>query len=158
HLLFSDATINYAGLNAGGIDGYSKLQIYPKAGSVGALYDDPPFYIREYHFDSGNLQSLTFAQPPYTNYYQDGQSVSVALSATATAGLPSPVFSATHLPPGLPVNPSTGLISGTISANAYTASPYTSTLTATAGPLVRNRTMAWYISSAISFSFPTTSG
>ena len=38
---------------------------------------------------------------------------------------------ATGLPAGLSINPSTGLISGTIGANAATGSPYTVTVTAT---------------------------
>ncbi|HZV07529.1 MAG TPA: putative Ig domain-containing protein [Gemmataceae bacterium] len=59
----------------------------------------------------------------------DGDSVSLQLLDYANNT--TLTYSASNLPPGLSINSSTGLISGTIASNADTNSPYSVTVTAT---------------------------
>jgi hypothetical protein len=58
----------------------------------------------------------------------DGDSVSLQLFDNSNSTL---TYSASGLPPGLSINSSTGLISGTIASNADANSPYSVTVTAT---------------------------
>ena len=152
--VIGDLTLNYPGLNANGTDGYSKLVVYPKAGSTVVKSAEPRFFIREYHFESANLHTLNFSPPSFQNH-KDGNTVSLTLSATTDLGLPI-TYSATNLPPGLSINPTTGVISGTISNNAYLGSPYQTTVTATAGTFACLRNMPWSVTSGINISFPST--
>ncbi len=57
-------------------------------------------------------------------------------------------YGAQGLPPGLSINTTTGLISGTIAANAYLTSPYTVTVTATKGTASDSQTFAWNVGHA----------
>ncbi len=68
---------------------------------------------------------------PGTQTTSWGASVSVPLTLTNATGNTYNSFSAANLPPGLSINASTGVISGTISTSA--AATYTTTVTAT-GP------------------------
>jgi hypothetical protein len=63
----------------------------------------------------------------------DGDTVSLQLSATDSAGnaLVYSVDNSTPLPPGLSIDPNTGMISGTIASNADVNSPYEVAATAT---------------------------
>jgi large repetitive protein len=62
----------------------------------------------------------------------EGQAVSLAVPATdATGGTLS--YSATGLPPGLGIDPDSGVISGAAAAGAAAGGPYTVTVTATDG-------------------------
>ncbi|MFJ5370354.1 Ig-like domain-containing protein, partial [Bosea sp. CER48] len=55
-------------------------------------------------------------------------------------------YAATGLPPGLTLNPATGVISGTIDRSASLGSPYTVTITATdAGGLSTSRSFTWTV-------------
>jgi uncharacterized protein (TIGR03000 family) len=67
---------------------------------------------------------------PGTQYNFDGDAVNLALSASATNG-DAISYGATGLPPGLSIDASTGVISGTIAAGADAESPYSVTLSAT---------------------------
>jgi hypothetical protein len=59
-----------------------------------------------------------------------GDNVYVSVAASVTDGNPL-TFSATGLPPGLSIDPSTGVISGSIPSNAASANAWTVTITAT---------------------------
>ncbi len=59
-----------------------------------------------------------------------GDTVYVALAATDSAGN-GVNYGAVNLPPGLSIDPLTGLISGTVSGSAHAGSPYAVTVTAT---------------------------
>ena len=61
-----------------------------------------------------------------------GDSVSVPMNAWGQSGQ-TLTYSATGLPPGLSIDSSTGLISGTIANNASVTTPYNVTVTATDG-------------------------
>ena len=49
-------------------------------------------------------------------------------------------YSATGLPPGLSINPSSGLISGTLDSSASVGGPYSVTITADDGPATSQAT------------------
>jgi predicted outer membrane repeat protein len=73
---------------------------------------------------------------------RDGDTVSVAVPASTDADR----FSATGLPPGLGIDPTTGTISGTIGDG--TGSPYTVTLTAYDGTLSTSQEFTWTVHDA----------
>jgi hypothetical protein len=143
--------LNYAGINAPApyLDIFSKLQAYPKAGSIVSILQAPPFYIREYN-GVGGQHTLSFSSPAYL-FNQDGDVVNVSLSASSNLGLPL-TYSASNLPPGLALNPNTGVISGTIAPQDYLAAPYASTVTVSDGTIAQTGTINWYVSSAINIA------
>jgi len=72
----------------------------------------------------------------------EGASVSLPITATDPDGTPL-TFSATGLPPGLSINPTTGVISGTLGYNA--AGSYSVTVTASDGSLSDSETFGWTV-------------
>ena len=54
-------------------------------------------------------------------------------------------YTATNLPPGLAIDPETGLISGTVTAGASTGSPYNARVTVSDGELQDDTTFPWTI-------------
>lgn len=73
----------------------------------------------------------------------EGTTVLLAISASDPDGQ-ALTYSSTGLPPGLSINPATGVIAGTI---AYTAAgPYTVTVTASDGSVSDSETFAWNVS------------
>lgn len=85
---------------------------------------------------AGSSQIFTWAvhavslQSPSDQSNVDGDNVSVQLAAS-DANNATLSYSASGLPPGLSINSSTGLISGTLSSTADTNSPYSVAATAT---------------------------
>ena len=54
-------------------------------------------------------------------------------------------FSATNLPPGLSINPTTGIISGTIASGAAVGSPYNTTITVSDGMVTISTAFLWTV-------------
>jgi large repetitive protein len=82
---------------------------------------------------------------PATQESVEGAAVS-GVTVTATEGNSNPLtFSATNLPSGLTINPTTGVISGTIAAGNSTTSPQTVTVSATDGLNTGTATFTWVI-------------
>ncbi len=73
-----------------------------------------------------------------------GDNVSLQLSATSPGGTMS--YSASGLPDGLSLNSSTGLLSGTVAADAATSTPYTVTVRASDGTSSSSQTFTWTVS------------
>lgn len=71
-----------------------------------------------------------FSSPPGDQSSTEGDVISLQFTAADPDGDPL-TYGATGLPPGLTIDPSTGLVSGTISYSAYTGSAYTVQITAT---------------------------
>jgi len=74
-----------------------------------------------------------------------GDSVSLPINAWDQSGQ-SLTYSATGLPPGLSIDSSSGVISGTIADSASVTTPYNVTVTATDGTDPASTTFAWNIS------------
>ena len=76
------------------------------------------------------------------NFDGDGVSLSFAASYHGSGTLS---YSATGLPPGLGMSSTTGLVSGTITATDDANSPYSVTVTATAGTNTGTQTFSWEV-------------
>jgi hypothetical protein len=74
-----------------------------------------------------------------------GDTVSLGLTASDNMG-DTPGYSATGLPPGLSINPATGMISGLISLTADAGTPYTVTASVTGGGYTATQTFSWAVS------------
>jgi hypothetical protein len=86
---------------------------------------------------------LAFANPgPQSS--ADGTSVNLVLSGH-DADSDSVTYAAAGLPPGLSLNTTTGLISGTLSATADVGSPYNVTVTATDGAHPLTQSFLWTV-------------
>jgi ELWxxDGT repeat protein len=79
---------------------------------------------------------------PGNQFSNEGNTVSLAMTATDTGGDPL-TYSAANLPTGLNIDPATGLISGTVGWQA--AGTYSVTVSATDGQNVGSKTFAWTI-------------
>ena len=75
----------------------------------------------------------------------NGDAVSLQVSATDAENR-TLIYSASGLPPGLSIDAGSGLISGTLATTADTGSPYTTTVTATAGTDSASQSLAWTVS------------
>ncbi|MDX1690325.1 MAG: putative Ig domain-containing protein [Acidimicrobiia bacterium] len=85
---------------------------------------------------------------PGSQFDAEGQAVSVAMTGSDVDG-DSLTWSAAGLPPGLSIDPSTGVVSGTISYDASPSSPYSVVVTATddsPSALATSVTFAWSVS------------
>ncbi|MGL4549796.1 MAG: putative Ig domain-containing protein, partial [Gemmataceae bacterium] len=82
---------------------------------------------------------------------QDAEGASVHLPVSATSpGGGAFAYSATGLPAGLSISPTTGLIAGTIAAGAATAgTPRIVTVTVTQGPFSASRTFEWVVNGRV---------
>ncbi len=92
---------------------------------------------------------------PGTQSSTEGGTPSLSLSASDGLGA-TLIYAATNLPPGLYVNSSTGVISGTVAAGDAANSPYSVTATASDGSYDRSQTFVWNVSSPISITNPGT--
>jgi hypothetical protein len=81
----------------------------------------------------------------------DGDAVSLSFAAHYH-GTGTLSYSATGLPPGLSINTSTGLVSGTLTNTADAGGPYTVTVTATDGTASGGQTFNWNVDSRIVFN------
>jgi hypothetical protein len=97
-----------------------------------------------------NLESAITIDGINTQRTSEGSSVSLSVSATDANSL-SMTFSAAGLPDGVTINPSTGLISGTVAAGAANAGMATEpTIMVTDGTAVASESFSWNVVSPIS--------
>jgi hypothetical protein len=81
---------------------------------------------------------------PGTQTNAEGDSVSLVLSGS-TAGSGTLAYSCSSLPTGLSLNPSTGVISGTIASGAAANGPFFVTVAVTDGTAVVQQAFAWNV-------------
>ena len=147
-----DLTINYAGVNVPVrfADIFSHYQAFTKTGSAITLVNDPPFYFHEYNGTSAFPIPAWF--PPTFLFNSDGDSVTASFAVPgAPAGL---TYSATNLPPGLSINPTTGVVTGTIPLNSHMSDYYHGAVTVAKGLYVRSHNISWSVSSTINIFVP----
>jgi len=89
-------------------------------------------------------QAPTLANPG-DQMNKAGDVVSLAVSGSDVDG-DTVTYSATGLPPGVSMNATTGLISGTLSASSGSSTPYSVTVTASDGTLSASQTFSWFVS------------
>ena len=150
-----DLIVNYQTVNTSFPyqDIFSLYQAFPKSLGSATLLSDPRFYTRQLYGVAFPTWQLSGHPAFFTNL--DGDSVNLANSVTGNPGGPV-TFSATNLPAGLSINPTTGQITGTISTQAYLSSPYETVVAATNGTYTRGRIIHWNIFSGIQISVPNT--
>ncbi len=85
----------------------------------------------------------------------EGDTVSLSISAS-DSGSGTLVYGANGLPPGLSIDPATGVISGTITSGASGLGPFTTTVTATDGTNSDQQTFTWTIGGPIALTNPGT--
>ncbi len=83
----------------------------------------------------------------------EGQAVSLQLQASAPSGV-AVNYSAIGLPPGLAINATTGLISGTPATGDGGPTPYLVLVTAQAGGSRASQVFSWQVSSPVSITTP----
>ena len=76
---------------------------------------------------------------------KEGGAVSIQVQAYGTAGAIL-TYAASALPPGLSINPSTGLISGTLASGSARPQPYLSTVVVSSGNGYQSGTLQWTVS------------
>jgi large repetitive protein len=96
------------------------------------------------HYNGATLTSpITLTKPTdQTNY--EGDSVSLTLRATDSSG-GTLRYAASGLPKGLVLNPTTGVISGTIAAGASANGPYTVVVMAQDGTYSVSQLFTWNV-------------
>ncbi len=78
----------------------------------------------------------------------------VALTLTASDSSRTPNFGAEGLPPGLQINTSTGVVSGTIAVSDALNGPYTVTVFANDGTYSASQVFTWTVNGPISLTLP----
>src|SRR5205823_5954737 len=93
---------------------------------------------------------ITLTQPAnQTN--SEGDTISLSLSAS---GGGTKTYSATGLPTGLKLNPSTGAITGTVGLGASTGGPYSVTVLAQDGTSSTSQTFTWTVTNPVVITVP----
>jgi hypothetical protein len=159
--VIGDLTINYAGLNPAPLqnDFGSAYDAFPKAGQVINYNAAPPFWTRRLNGLILPQLGLFLSSPWAQLFQQAGVPVSAQLYLYTNQPPNTPLtYSATGLPPGLSVNPTTGLFSGVIAPQAYLTNIFNTTFSATTGGVVvqtKSITIQWVVSSGINIDIPS---
>ncbi len=82
----------------------------------------------------------------------EGATVSLTVSATDATSGATMTFAAAGLPQGLSINPSSGVISGTIALGAANSGPYSVTIQVSDGTSASSLNVGWTVNSAISIT------
>ena len=86
---------------------------------------------------------------PGTQNKSEGDSVSLSTGCTPSSGVS---FSATGLPKGLGIDPTTGTIAGTIALGDASSGPYTTIVSASYGSYTASLSFAWNISTPLTWN------
>ncbi len=153
-------------INLRGLLDYAGVSpINPSGVTVGPASDDPSrmdVYVTDRAVDNnvdpnendGKIYEIKLSppagnEPPVISSFGlqssvEGEAIQLQMVAADPNGDPLS-YSATGLPPGLSINPNTGLILGTIDAGASSASPYTVTVHVNDGTVTSNRNIGWTV-------------
>jgi MBG domain (YGX type)/Bacterial Ig-like domain (group 3)/Putative Ig domain/Dockerin type I domain len=146
--VIGNLTINYPRVNAPSVnaDTFSDYVAKPTESASVTLGTAPPFYT----FNLSFLWNLVVSSSMNDN---DGDYVYLSSYITGTPG-GTVTYSATNLPPGLSIDPTTGLISGKILPLSYLNSDYQVAVTAHVGNTSRTATIDWTVYSGIQLFLP----
>ena len=111
-------------------------------GGVNGLAVNGPTWVPGAPFGGGGNQAPAFSTDITDQSDNEGEVVSLDADAT-DADLDSLTYSATNLPDGITINPSTGVISGTLSATS--AGVYSVTVTVSDGSLTDTDPFTWTV-------------
>ena len=89
---------------------------------------------------------------PGTQNSIEGGNVTLGLSASDSTSGVTIFYDATNLPPGLFVDPSTGVISGAVAIGDAAGGPYTTNVSASDGSFTDSTSFTWNVTSPISWS------
>ncbi len=120
--------------------------------TVGLLVSAGPYSVAT-SFTWTISNPITLTNPGNQSTIENG-TVSLALSATDGSG--TPVYAASGLPAGLSINPSTGLISGTVALGDAASGPYSVIVTAEDGTYSSNQSFTWTVTTPITLTAPLT--
>ena len=105
-------------------------------------------------FFTWNVGSPITITAPGDQTSTEGSTVSLSISATDSLSGSTLVYSATGLPAGLAIAPSSGAITGTVGLGAAVNGPYTVTVVAGDGTYSGSQTFTWNVNSPISLTIP----
>jgi hypothetical protein len=99
-----------------------------------------------------NVASGITITPIGTQQNTEGDTVTLNVQATDLVSNARLSYSATGLPTGASINPTTGAITGTIAAGAGNATPYSTTVTVSDGTSSVSQTFTWNVASGIAIA------
>ncbi len=131
------------------------------SGTIASNADtNSPYNVTVTASDGTNTTTQTFLwavgqvslSTPSDQTNSEGDSVSLQLQGTASSG--SLTYNASGLPNGLSLNPTTGLISGTIAAGDAANGPYTVDVAAMNGTVSTSETFTWNVNPVVNLTMP----
>ena len=118
-----------ASLSVDGVTGHSQA-----VGVAEAHNNVPVYYTLAYIQYQGGQSAPSFIGTFPNQIFSEGEVVSIDMSTEFFVGDGSnPIYTAIGLPPGITIDPVSGVISGTVAAGASASSPYSVTVTLTTG-------------------------
>ena len=90
---------------------------------------------------------------PGVQFHAEGDTVTLSTWALDANGN-TLTYTATGLPPGLAIDPNTGLISGNITTGSSAFQEYSSTITASDGSAINQMSFNWYVNESIAITNP----
>jgi hypothetical protein len=153
-LPFATQTVNPAGVAmAPAADDPSRYDVYVSDRAVDNNNDPTEVdgKVYEVRLSDPTANRAPVVSGPGAQTVVEGEGITLQIVAADPNDDPI-TYSASNLPPGLSVDPSTGVVSGTISAGAAAGSPYASTLRASDGTLTGSRNANWTVSATGAFN------
>jgi hypothetical protein len=143
-------------LNSGGVATFTTPTTMSGTNNISAVYNgDLVNAISTGYFNETVGKPVVILVNPGTQNSTEGNTVSLPISAVDTGG-DTLTYIAQGLPPGLQINPTTGVVSGTLGAGTAAEGPYQTTVTASDGTYYNGATFTWNVSSPIALTNPGT--
>ena len=101
------------------------------------------------------VKAAVVVTPPADQSETQGATVSDVTATATDASDGTLTFTATGLPAGLSINPTTGAMTGTIGDDDATANPYSVTITASDGTYSGSATFTWTVKPIVTVTTPT---
>jgi hypothetical protein len=125
------------------------------SGTVSGTYDPSTYDVVSGTFIGVLNENAIALTNPGTQNNNEGDSVTLPISASDSTGA-TITYAATGLPAGLQINPSTGVITGTVGVGAAVNSTTTATIVASDGTYTAQQSFTWNVASPITLANPGT--